>query len=94
MINASRLPKTLWGEAVMHAVWLKNHTVTQRPRQNTLYEMLYKSKLNLMNMPAWGYPIKVYDTSGSKLDAHAQDGFWVRFDPNSGRDSHQVYYPD
>ena len=28
MMHASSMPKSLWGEAVMHATWVKNHTST------------------------------------------------------------------
>ena len=31
MLHSAQLPKNLWGEALAHNVWLKNHTSTQRP---------------------------------------------------------------
>ena len=74
MINASTLPKSLWGEAIMHAVWLKNHTFTRRLGKKTPYEMIYNCKPSLANVPVWGCLVRVYDTSGIKLDARARDG--------------------
>jgi len=40
MMHASNLPKSLWGEAVMHATWVKNHTLTRHLGKKTPYEML------------------------------------------------------
>lgn len=75
MINAADSPKILWSEAVMHAIWLKNCTCICRLGKRTPYKMLYKAKPSLANIPAWGYPMKVHTTSGSKLDGWAQDSF-------------------
>lgn len=54
LIHASELPKYLWGEAVMHITWLKNHTSTHALENKTPYEMLFKKKSNLSNVPVWG----------------------------------------
>ena len=74
LIHASRLPKSLWGEAVMHAMWVKNHTSTCSLRKKTPYKMLYSKKPNLEKVPIWGCKVKVHDTSGTKLDMRARDG--------------------
>ena len=71
MIHASGLPKNLWGEAIMHATWLKNRSSMCRLRTKTRYEIMYKKVPNLSNLPVWGCRVKVHDTSGSKLDAQA-----------------------
>ena len=92
MMHASSLPKSLWGEAVMHATWVKNHTSTRRLGKKTPYEMLYHTKPNLENVPAWGCQVKVHDMTGTKLDMRACDGHWVGFDPESG--GHRIYFPD
>jgi len=73
MMHASSLPKNLWGEAVMHATWVKNHTSTRCLGKKTPYEMLYQRKPNLENIPVWGC-VKVHDTSGTKLDMCARNG--------------------
>ena len=54
MMHASSMLKSLWGEAVMHATWVKNHTSTRRLSKKTPYEMLYQKKPNLENVPVWG----------------------------------------
>ena len=92
VIHASGMPKSLWGEAIMHATWVKNHTSTRCLGKKTPYEMLYQRKPNLENVPVWGCCVKVHDTSGMKLDMCARDGHWVGFDPES--DGHHIYFPD
>lgn len=92
MIHASGLPKNLWGEAIMHATWLKNRLSTHRLGNKTPYEMLYKKVPDLSNLPVWGCRVKVHDPSGSKLDARARDGHWLGFDAES--DGHRVYWVD
>ena len=92
MTHMSGLPKSLWGEAIMHATWVKNRTSMCRLGKKTPYEMLYTEKPNLEKVPVWGCRVKVHDTSGTKLDMHACDGHWVGFDPES--DGHRIYFPD
>ena len=92
MLHASSLPKSLWGEAMMHATWLKNRSSTRRLGNKTPYEVLYNKKPNLEKLPVWGCHVKVHNTTGSKLDMRARDGHWVGFDPES--DGHHIYCAD
>ena len=92
MLHASSLPKSLWGEAMMHAMWLKNCLSTHRLGNKTPYEVLYNKRPDLQKLPVWGCQVKVHDTTGSKLDMHAQDGHWVSFDPEL--DGHRIYFAD
>lgn len=92
MLHASGLPKSLWGEAIAHAVWLKNRTSTRALGTKTPYEMLYKSRPDLSNLPVWGSRVKVHTTDGSKLDMRAKDGRWVGYDKDSN--GHRIYYED
>jgi len=92
MIHTSGMPKSLWGEAIMHATWVKNCTSTWCLGKKMPYEMLYQRKPNLENILVWGCHIKVHDTSGTKLDMRAHDGHWVGFDPESN--GHHIYFPD
>jgi hypothetical protein len=92
LLHASGLPKYLWGEAIMHATWLKNRTATHTLDNKTPYEMLFKDKPNLENLPVWGSHVKVHSMTGSKLDMRAIEGRWVGFDRDSN--GHQVYLPD
>jgi hypothetical protein len=50
MLHASGLPKNLWGEAVMHAVYLKNCTSTRTLKNKTPFEMLTGKKPNIANL--------------------------------------------
>lgn len=72
MLHASGLPKSLWGEAMMHAVWLKNRSSTRALDGKTPYEMLYNKKPDLSGIPVWGCRVKVHSTDGSKLDMRAK----------------------
>lgn len=90
IIHMTGLLKSLSGEVITYMVWLKNHTFTCRLGMKMLYKMLYKAKLSLANISAWGCPVKVYDTSGIKLNACVHNEYWVSFDPDSGSNSHCV----
>src|SRR6267142_6642875 len=48
ILHQANLPKTLWAEAVLHVVWLKNHTSMKALGTVTPYEKLYKEKPNLV----------------------------------------------
>jgi hypothetical protein len=54
MLHASGLPKNLWGEAVMHAVYLKNRTSTRTLKNKTPFEMLTGKKPNIANLCEFG----------------------------------------
>jgi transposase InsO family protein len=41
LTHASGLPKSLWGEALRHAAWLKNRTATRALDGKTPFEALY-----------------------------------------------------
>ena len=69
ILHQANLPKTLWAEAVLHVVWLKNHTSMKALGTVTPYEKLYKEKPNLGNVPEWGQSVWVHYPSRSKLDA-------------------------
>jgi hypothetical protein len=92
MLHASGLPKFLWGEAISHAIWLKNRSSTCSLDNKTPFEMLFKKKPDLANLPVRGCRVWVHDTSGSKLDMRAKDGCWMGFDHDSN--GHQIYWED
>ena len=77
MLHSSGLPKFLWGEAINHAVYLKNRTGTKAFDGKTLYEVFHGTKPNLRGLPEFGSQVWVHDTSGSKLDGRAVVGRWV-----------------
>ena len=93
LLHASGLPKSLWGEAARHVIWLKNRTSTKAiPSGKTPYELVTGKKPNLADLREWGCPVWVHDTSGSKLDGRAKEGRWVGFDEQSK--GSRVYWPE
>jgi len=92
MLHSVQLPKYLWGEALMHAVWLKNHTSTKALEDSTPLESLTSIKLDMSGLQEWGRRILVHDSTNSKLDGRAKEGKWVGYDTES-RAPH-VYWPD
>jgi hypothetical protein len=69
MLHASGLPKNLWGEAVVHAVYLKNRTSTRSFENKTPYEMLTGKKPNLAGLHKFGTKVWVHNDSGENLMA-------------------------
>jgi hypothetical protein len=92
MTHTSGLPKNLWGEAIKHAVYIKNRTATRALDGKTPYEMLHSRKPNLTDLPVWGTKVWVHDPSGGKLDPRAREGRWIGFDAETG--AHRVYFAD
>ena len=54
MLHAGGQPKFLWGEAVHHAVWLKNRTSTKALSGLTPFEVIYSRKPDLRGLCEWG----------------------------------------
>ena len=51
LLHSSKLPKNVWGEAITHAVWLKNRTVTHGlPKGKMPYEMLYDNRPSMSGL--------------------------------------------
>jgi hypothetical protein len=50
MLHASDLPKSLWAEVAMHAVWLKNRLSTRALLNKTPYEALTRKKPDLSGL--------------------------------------------
>src|ERR1700742_4070392 len=93
MLHHSGLPKFLWGEAIIHAVWLKNRTSTRALENKTPFEVLTGNRPNLGGVPIWGTRVWVHDGSGSKLDGRAVEARWVGFDKES-TNAHRIYWPE
>ena len=67
MLHGVQLPKNLWGEALAHAIWLKNHTSTKALEQTMLLQALTRTNLDLSKLHEWGRRVIVHDTTNSKL---------------------------
>ncbi|CDO76235.1 hypothetical protein BN946_scf184644.g9 [Trametes cinnabarina] len=91
MLHDARLPQMLWGEAALHAVYLKNRTATRSLEGRTPYEAFWGKKPNLAHLHVWGCRVWVHSPGGSKLSPRADDARWVGFDTES--DAHRIYWP-
>lgn len=83
MLHQAGLLKNLWAEAVQFAVWLKNCTSTKAISNVTPYEQLYNEVPNLGGVPEWGQHMWVYNMTGFKLDAQANQACWVGYNADS-----------
>jgi hypothetical protein len=90
IFHHSELPKSLWGEAIMFTVWLKNRTSTQALGHVTPFEKLYGIKHNLGELPEWGQRVWVHTSKGSKLNTQALEGCWVGYNRKSTH-AHCIY---
>jgi hypothetical protein len=72
MLHESQLPRFLWGEALAHAVFVKNRTWTRSLENATPLEALTGAKPNLANLQIWGSQVWIHDKGGSKLDGRAK----------------------
>ncbi|KAG2065753.1 hypothetical protein BDR04DRAFT_980327, partial [Suillus decipiens] len=74
MLHESGLPCTLWGEAVCHAIWLKNQTPTKALEGGTPLEAATGKKPDLCCLRPWGSRVWVHIDNGSKLDSWVAEG--------------------
>jgi hypothetical protein len=92
MLWAAGLPRYLWGEALLHAAYLKNRTSTKALKGHTPYEAINGKPPNLRNLPEWGCKVWVHDTKTGKVGTRAKEGRWVGYDENSN--ANRIYWPD
>src|SRR5882724_12334340 len=86
MLHGTQLPKNLWGEALAHAIWLKNRTSTKALEQTMPLQALIGTKPDLSELHKWGRRVVVHNTTNSKL------GRWVGLDTESKASF--IYLPD
>jgi hypothetical protein len=91
LTHASSLPKSLWGEALRHAAWLKNWTATHALDGKTPFEALYGQSSNLSTLCTWGFHVWVHNAEGSKLNAHTYKARWLG--PNVDAKAHCIFWP-
>jgi len=92
LLHASGLPKSLWGEAVRHVVWLLNRTSMKAVAGNTPYEAAFGKKPDLSKVREWGEKIWIRTEKGNKLGGRVREGRWVGIDETSK--GIRVYWPD
>ena len=83
MLHKSGLPHILWGEAVRHAVWLKNRTPTKVLDGGMPLKAATGQKPDLSQARVWGSCIWVCVERGTKLGRRVAEGRWVGVDDNS-----------
>lgn len=93
MLVSSGLPKSLWGEAVLHSVWIRNRVPTRSTDEDiTPYEKGTGKKPNLSMLHEWGSTAWVKKLTASKLDSKVQKGNFVGFDEESK--GYRIYWPE
>jgi hypothetical protein len=92
MLHDSGLQRTLWGEAVKHAVWLKNRTPTKALDGGTPLEATTGKKPNLSRTRPWGSKVWVCTENGDKLRGRVEEGQWVGIDEAS-ENRCRVFWP-
>ena len=81
MIIAAGLPKFLWAEAIHHSVWIGACTpLCALPEFIMPFEKATRRKPNLKGVLEWGVLIWVKRVDAGKLDPHAVEGCFVRYD--------------
>jgi hypothetical protein len=83
------LPKMLWGEALHHATWLKNHMAICTLDAKMPFEALFRTLPNLSVAHLWGCKVWVHDNTRSKLNTRMHEGWWLGFDVDS--QAHRIY---
>ena len=92
MLWAAGLLQFLWGEALLHAVFLKNCMSTKALNGWTPYEVVNLKPPNLQDLPEWGCKVWVHDEKTGKVGTRAKEGHWVGYDDMSN--VHRIYWPD
>ena len=90
MLFDAKLPKFLWGEALMHATFLRNRTTTRNTPASTPLEKATGIKPDLSFLPRFGAKVWVHVEGSGKLDPKSVEGHWVGFDSDSK--AHRIYF--
>ena len=78
--HSSGLPKSLWGEVLWHATWLKNWTAMHTLNGKMPFEALYGQPPDLSMLRSWGTIVLVHNTARLRLDVHAHEACWLGLD--------------
>ena len=71
----------LWGKAIHHTVWLKNHTPMKVLEGDTTpFEAAYGKKPDLCRVCEWGSCCWVRNESSAKLGSWVSESIWVGLD--------------
>jgi hypothetical protein len=83
LLHSTGLPRTLWGEAARHVVWLINWTSTKAVEGMTPYEAAFGRKPDLSEVREWGERVWVRVEGGNKLGKRVREGRWMGMDEQS-----------
>jgi hypothetical protein len=92
LTHASSFPKSMWGEALRYANWLKNWTAMHALDGKMPFAALYDHPPDLSGLCRWGCNVWVHDVTGSKLDMCTHEAWWLGYDTDTK--THQVYWPN
>ena len=93
LLHASGLPRTLWGEAARHVVWLMNWTRTKAVVGMTPFEAAFGKKPDFSDVREWGEKLWVrLEVKGFKLGGRVREGRWMGVSDESK--GIRVYWPD
>jgi len=70
----SKIPKGLWGKALQHTVWIKNHTATCSLNDCTPYKALHGVAPDLSALWQWGCCVLAHYKLKNKLSMHVCEG--------------------
>jgi hypothetical protein len=80
MLSSSKLPKSLWVEALKTAVYILNRVPTKAVPK-TPFESLKGWKPSLRHMRVWGCPseVRIYNPQEKKLDPRTISGYFIGY---------------
>ncbi|GKD22311.1 putative ribonuclease H-like domain-containing protein [Tanacetum coccineum] len=85
MLANSKLPITLWAEALNTVCYVQNRVLVIKPYNKTSYELFLGRKPVLSFMRPFGCPVAILNTIDhlGKFDGKADEGFFVGYSTNS-----------
>ena len=80
MISITKLPQSLWGEALQTAMYILNR-VPSKSVPKTPFELWTNRKPSLNHLKVWGCPagVRVYNSHERKLDPRTTSGFFIGY---------------
>ncbi|KAL4342158.1 hypothetical protein GQ457_08G026470 [Hibiscus cannabinus] len=80
MLSGSKLPKSLWVEALKTAVYILNRVPTKAVPK-TPFELLKGWKPSLRHIRVWGCPseVRIYNAQEKKLDPRTISGYFIGY---------------
>ncbi|GJV09875.1 retrovirus-related pol polyprotein from transposon TNT 1-94 [Tanacetum coccineum] len=85
MLADSKLPTTVWAEAVNTSCYVENRVLVVKPHNKTPYELFHGRTPILSFMRPFGCPVTIINTINhlGKFNGKADEGFFVRYYLNS-----------